>query len=135
MDYPDAGYSVIMVDWPHLEQEMRRVLRLRHTSLKTEKAYLGWFRRFREFTGDKQGADLRAGDVVCFLSHLAVHDHVAPSTQNQAFSALLFLFRNVLQRELDVAHTVRAKERRRLPVVLSRYEVGRVIRALHRRSD
>lgn len=119
-----------MVDWPNLEQEMRRVLRLRHTSLRTEKSYLGWFRRFHNFTGHRPGVELRAGDVVRFLSHLAMHDNVAPSTQNQAFSALLFLFRNVLQKELDVAHTVRAKERHRLPVVLSHSEVNLVFASL-----
>lgn len=116
-----------MVDWLFLESEMRRVLRLRHTSLRTEKSYLGWFRRFRVFTGERPGVELRAGDVVRFLSHLAVDVDVAPSTQNQAFSALLFLFRHVLGRELDVGSTVRARAKPRLPVVLSRGEVGRVL--------
>ncbi len=119
-----------MVDWPYLEAEMQRVLRLRHTSLRTEKSYLGWLRRFMEFTGDRPGVELRAGDVVRFLSELAVTHHVAPSTQNQAFSALLFLFRHVLHRDLDVAHAVRAKERRRLPVVLAQAEVTAVLREL-----
>ncbi len=119
-----------MVDWLHLEQDMQRVLRLRHTSLRTERSYLGWLRRFRAFTGERPGVELRAGDVVRFLSHLAVDQDVSPSTQNQAFSALLFLFRHVLDRDLDVAATVRAKPRRRLPVVLTRDEVGRVLDGL-----
>ncbi len=119
-----------MADWLHLEQEMQRLLRLRHTSLRTERSYLGWLRRFRAFTGERPGVELRAGDVVRFLSHLAVEENVAPSTQNQAFSALLFLFRHVLDRDLDVAATVRAKPRPRLPVVLSRGEVGHVLAGL-----
>lgn len=110
---------------------MQRLLRLRHTSLRTERSYLGWLRRFRAFTGERPGVELRAGDVVRFLSHLAVEENVAPSTQNQAFSALLFLFRHVLGRDLDVAATVRAKPRPRLPVVLSRREVGRILVGLH----
>lgn len=124
-----------MVDWADLEQEMQRVLRLRHTSLRTERSYLGWLRRFRSFTGDRPGVELRAGDVVRFLSHLAVEENVSPSTQNQAFSALLFLFRHVLDRDLDVAATVRATPRRRLPVVLTRDEVGRVLDGLRAPFD
>lgn len=109
---------------------MQRVLRLRHVSLRTEKSYLGWIHRFRTFTGDRPGVELRAGDVVLYLSHLAVEENVAPSTQNQAFSALLFLFRHVLGRDLDVANTVRAKERRRLPIVLTPTEVSQVLAEL-----
>lgn len=116
--------SQSMVDWAFLESEMRRVLRLRHTSVKTERAYLGWLGRFRLFVGGRGGVE--ASDVVGFLSHLA-GEGVSPSTQNQAFSALLFLFRHVLQRDLDVAGAVRAKEQHRLPVVLSRGEVPRVL--------
>lgn len=119
-----------MVDWLYIEQEMQRVLRLRHTSLRTERSYLGWLRRFHTFSGERPGVELRAGDVVRFLSHLAVEESVAPSTQNQAFSALLFMFRHVLGRDLDVAATVRARPRPRLPVVLTREEVGCVLGGL-----
>lgn len=122
-----------MTDWAALELQMREALRLRHTSLRTEKAYLGWFRRFRSFTGERPGVQVRAGDVVRFLSHLAVGERVAASTQNQAFSALLFLFRHVLHRELDVAGSVRARQRPRIPVVLSPEEVRRVLDALPER--
>lgn len=89
---------------------------------------MGWLRRFRAFTGEPPG--VRGSDVVRFLSHLAEHDRVAASTQNQAFSALLFLFRHVLCEDLDVAATVRAPERRRLPVVLSQQEVGAILERL-----
>lgn len=128
-------HIVPAMDWLRLEREMTRALRLRHTSLRTERSYLGWFRRFRSYTGDRPGVELRSGDVVRFLSHLAVEEGVAPSTQNQAFSALLFLFRHVLKRDLDIASTVRAKERRRLPIVLSRGEVSAVLARLQEPFD
>ncbi len=88
------------MDWNRLETDLRRRIRLRHLSYETEKAYLGWFSRFQAFAGKPPGA-LHQSDVEAFLSHLAM-EGVSPSTQNQAFSALLFLFRHVLHRDLDV---------------------------------
>jgi integron integrase len=119
-----------MVAWSRLEAGVVRMMRLRHLSYRTEQSYLGWLHRFRDFTGDRPGVELRAGDVVRFLSRLAVEERVSASTQNQAFSALLFLFRHVLGKELDVSTTVRARACRRLPVVLSRTEVGAVLSRL-----
>ncbi len=114
--------------WDEAQLEMRRVLRLRHMSPRTERSYLGWIRRFRAFTNGTPPRCLTKGDVRDFLSHLATDRDVAASTQNQAFSALLFLYRHVLGKDLDdLGPTVRAKRRRRLPVVLTRAEVGRVL--------
>jgi len=114
--------------WDHVAEEVRRVLRLQHLSLRTEKAYLHWLRAFQGFLGGKAPESLDEQDVRAFLSHLAVEGGVAASTQNQALSALLFLFKNGLARSLgDVASAVRARDRRRLPVVLTKAEVLRVL--------
>lgn len=109
--------------WEALVDEMVRVVRLKHLSLRTEKSYLGWVRRFRAFTDELDPAALGPSDVERFLSHLAVARRVSPATQNQALSALLFLFRHVLRVEVGGLEAVRARGRRRIPVVLTRDEV------------
>ncbi len=114
--------------WDQAETALRRRLRLRHMSLRTEKSYAAWLARFRDFVG-RPPRDVSDCDVEAFLSDLAVQQHVSASTQNQALSALLFFHRHVLHRDLSV-DAVRARERRRLPVVLSQSEVGDVLRCL-----
>jgi len=111
--------------WRSAADEMRQALRLRHRALKTEKSYLQWLRAFYHFLDGKSPAEIDSADAKRFLSHLAVDRKVAASTQNQAFNALLFLFRHVLDRDLDdISDTVRAdRARRRLPVVLSPKEI------------
>jgi len=79
---------------------MRDRIRLKHYSIRTEYAYLDWARRFVLFHGKRHPAKMGAVEVEAFLTHLAVHRNVAASTQNQAKSALLFLYREVLQTEL-----------------------------------
>jgi integron integrase len=116
--------------WQQTADRMREALRLRHRSLRTEKSYLQWLRSFYAFLQGKHPAEVDSGDVKRFLSHLAVERQVAASTQNQAFSGLLFLFRHVLDRELNISETVRAQGRRRLPVVLSKQEVQRIFEHL-----
>lgn len=108
---------------------MQRRIRLRHLSYQTERSYLGWLSRFQDFA-KKTPRDLGRADVESFLTHLAVEGNVSASTQNQAFSALLFLFRHVLHRDLDGVDALRARSRRRLPVVLSLGEVQRVLAVL-----
>lgn len=117
-------------EWDALFAETVRILRLRHLSLRTEKSYVGWLRRFEAFAGPRSPAALSPADVERFLSRLAVDQRVSASTQNQAFSALLFLFRHVLDKDLDDLGAIRAPERRRLPVVLSREEVREVLARL-----
>lgn len=99
---------------------MERLLQLRHYAPRTQRSYLGWARRFLRYI-DPQGMRLpTADDVSAFLSHLATAKKVAASTQNQAFHALLFLCRFVLDVDLDnIADTVRARRGPKLPVVFS----------------
>jgi integron integrase len=103
--------------------EARRVLRLRHYSIRTEEAYVHWIRRFIRFSGGRHPREMGQQEVVAFLSHLAVDGNVAAATQNQALNALSFLYKRVLDRELgELGSIARAKKPRKLPVVLSRSE-------------
>jgi integron integrase len=113
---------------PRLYDSIIEVLRVHHYSLRTERAYVGWIRRFLEFHHGQHPLQMAEPEVTAFLSHLAVDGHVAASTQNQALSALLFLYQQVLNVKLDwLDDVVRAKRPKRLPVVLSRDEVRRVL--------
>jgi len=104
---------------------------VRHSSIRTEPAYCDWIKRFIVFHHKRHPAGLGADDVAAFSSHLAVHGQVAAATQNQAKSALLFLYREVLAKELPWLTGVRtAKTPSRLPVVLSRAEVATVLARL-----
>jgi integron integrase len=116
---------------PRLLDRVRAAVRLRHYSRQTEKAYVAWVRRYVLFHGKRHPKDMGAAELTQFLSSLALNGRVAASTQNQALSGLLFLYREVL--EIDVpwlAEIVRAKRPERLPVVLTRNEVRAVLRPL-----
>ncbi len=113
---------------PRLLDQVRYRIRARHYSLRTEKAYVYWVRRFVKFAGLKHPRDLGGADVERFLTHLAVDAKVSASTQNQALAALLFLYREVLELPLPWLNSViRARRPARLPVVLTRDEVHRVL--------
>jgi integron integrase len=115
----------------HLLDRVRVALRTRHYSRRTEKAYTAWVRRFALFHGKRHPAELGAPEVTGYLAHLAAVGKVSASTQNQAFSALLFLYRDVLGRELaGLADTPRAKRPERLPLVLAPAEVRAVLRRM-----
>ena len=102
-----------------------RSIRARHYSRRTEKAYVGWTRRFVLFHGKRHPAEMGAPEITNFLTDLAVRGKVSASTQNQALSAILFLYRDVLGIELSwMDEIVRAKRPVRLPVVLTREEVA-----------
>src|SRR5215510_6971017 len=117
---------------PRLLDRVRAALRMRHYSRKTEKTYAGWIRRFILFHGKRHPRELGAAEVTHYLSPLATTGQVAASTQNQALSALLFLYRDVLGVDLPwLDEIVRAKRPMRLPVVLTRDEVRVVIRQLY----
>lgn len=113
---------------PKLLDQVRDKIRVKHYSIRTETQYLQWIRRFILFHGKRHPREMSAPEVEAFLSHLATVGNVSASTQNQALSALLFLYREVLGIDLPWMDTmVRAKKPRRLPVVLSRAEVSRVL--------
>jgi integron integrase len=110
---------------------VRETLGTRHYSRRTEKAYVHWIKRYIFFHGKRHPAEMGAPEVTAFLTSLAVHDKVAASTQNQALSALLFLYREVLGVELPwLDDVVRAKRPQHLPVVLTREEVRAVLQRL-----
>jgi integron integrase len=114
-----------------LTQRIRATLRAGHYSHLTERAYISWIRRFIEFHRGRNPADLGPDEVRAYLTHLAVDRKVAPSTQNQALNALLFLYRRVLGIELTwIDDVVRAKKSARLPVVLTVDEVQAVLAEL-----
>jgi integron integrase len=109
---------------PRLLDQLRDRIRLKHYSIRTEEAYSEWVRRFVLFHGKRHPRDLGHAEVEAFLTHLAVAGRVAASTQNQAKSALLFLYKEVLGLELPWLSAVQsAKRPARLPVVLTRDEV------------
>ena len=101
-------------------------------SFRTEVSYVAWVRRFVLFHGKRHPREMGAPEIAAFLSHLAVEARVGASTQNQARSALLFLYRHVLDQDLDpLGDLVAARAPRRLPVVLSRDEVRALLAALY----
>jgi len=115
-------------NWVWVYDNLTAAIKVRHYSPKTLQAYKIWTQKFQTFTKSKDARSLTMDDVKSFLSFLAVEKKVAASTQNQAFNALLFLFRHVLEKEFGkVEGVVRAKRRAYIPVVLSREEVNRVI--------
>jgi integron integrase len=111
---------------PGLIQRYRELLQTRHYARRTVKTYEQWLRRFLRFHGMRHPREMGSTEVNAFLSHLAVNEQVSASTQNQALAALLFLYRNLLERELELDGVVRARTRQRLPVVLSEAEVRAV---------
>lgn len=107
-----------------LLDQVRGKIRLKHYSIRTEQAYTDWIKRFILFFGKKHPRDMGASEIEQFLTHLAVDGKVSASTQNQAKSALLFLYKEVLNLELLWLDNVeQAKTSKRLPVVLNRDEV------------
>ena len=116
---------------PKLLDQVRGKIRLKHYSIRTEQAYTDWIKRYIYFHGKRHPKDMGAQDIESFLTHLAVKGKVAASTQNQAKSALLFLYREVLGIDLPWLDNVeQAKTPKRLPVVLTRDEVQAVLSRL-----
>jgi integron integrase len=114
-----------------LREQMQDVARLRHLGLRTEETYWNWIKRFILFHQKQHPRNLSAEHISQFLTHLAVAGQVAASTQNQALNALVFLYRQVLKIDLpQIENIVRAPQKRRLPVVLTREETEAVIARL-----
>ncbi len=116
---------------PKLLDRVRAKIRLKHYSIRTEQAYTDWIKRFIRHHGCKHPSEMGAAEVEAFLSHLAVERNVSASTQNQAKSAILFLYREVLNHELPWLDNVeQAKTPKRLPVVLTQTEVQELLSRL-----
>jgi len=115
---------------PKLLDRVRVAIRTRHYSRRTEQAYVDWIRRFIVFHKKTHPSEMGGPEILTFLSWLAVEKQVSATTQNQALSALLFLYRHVLGMEIGAVDVPRAYTPSRVPVVLSREEVGRVLTQL-----
>lgn len=117
---------------PKLLAQAREALRSRHYSKRTEETYIVWIKRFIFFHQVRHPAEMAEAEVNQFLTHLAVKEKVSSSTQNQALSALLFLYRYVIERPIgDLGNVIRARKSKRLPVVLTREEVRAALNQLH----
>jgi integron integrase len=112
---------------------VQEAIRLRHLSYATEKHYIHWIRRFVRFHGKRHPKEMGEAEIVAFLSDLAIKRNCAPGTQNQALNAIVFLFRNVLGRELGEFKNIHwARRRQRMPEVMTREEVSAVLGQLKR---
>ena len=113
---------------PKLLDQVKNTCRLRHYSIRTEQAYSQWTKQFILFHGKRHPATMAKPEVEAFLTYLAVDRKCSASTQNQAFHALLFLYREVLEMDFGQLNDVtRAQQRKRLPVVMTRNETHRVL--------
>lgn len=112
-----------------LLDQVRGKIRFKHYSIKTEQSYVGWIKRYIVFHQKQHPKEMGKVEIEQFLTHLAVERKVSPTTQNQAFSALLFLYKEVLQ--IDIKdwniQALRAQERKHIPVVLTKEEVEQII--------
>ncbi len=123
-----SGKAAESPEWQKLEEETRKVLRRKHLAINTEKAYVAWLRSFTGFVGSKTPDQISTDDMQQFLSYLAVERKVSTATQNQALNALVFVYRNVMKKELEEHEldAVKAAYKRRLPVVLARDEIQKI---------
>mgnify|MGYP005664122187 FL=1 len=112
---------------------VRDKIRFKHYSIKTEQSYVGWIKRYIFFHNKRHPKDMAKLEIEQFLTDLAVNQKVSPTTQNQAFSALLFLYREVLSIDMKEwnIQALRAQERKHIPVVLTKGEVQAVISNLN----
>jgi integron integrase len=115
---------------PKLLDQMKTIMRIKHYSLKTEKSYVQWVRRYIYFHNKQHPDEMGALDVQKFLSYLAVEQQVSASTQNQALNAIVFLYKQVLKKEIGLIDAIRARRPKHLPVVLTVEETQRVLSQL-----
>lgn len=114
-----------------LLDQVRDSIRKRHYSIRTEEAYINWIKRYILFHGKRHPAEMGAKEIAAFISHLATGRKVASSTQNQALNAIVYLYKHVLRIEIgDLGHMERAKMPEKLPIVMSKEEVKRVLAAM-----
>jgi len=128
---PQTLSPAVSPDKPKLLDQVRDAIRRKHFSIRTEQAYTDWIRRFILYHKKRHPSDMAETEVTEFLTHLARDRSVAASTQNQALSAILFLYKEVLKQEIGWLDQVeRAKKPAKLPVVLTRAEVEKILRQL-----
>ncbi len=124
-----------MLNSPKLLDQVRNLIRLKHYSIRTEGTYVSWIKRYIYFHNKRHPKDMGENEIRQFLTDLAVNRKVAASTQNQAFNALLFLYREVLKQEFNnLGDVVRAKTTRKLPVVYTQSEIRIIINQLEGRN-
>ena len=112
-----------------LLDQVREVIRKKHYSIRTEQAYIDWIKRYILFHQKWHPKDMGENEIARFISFLATEKNVAASTQNQALNAIVFLYKQVLHIELgDFGHTERARKPERLPMVMTKTEVGQLSR-------
>src|SRR2546427_2406323 len=120
---------------PKLLDQVRETIRRKHYSIRTEEAYVDWIKRYIFFHQKRHPSEMGAREMEQFLNHLAGEKHVAASTQNQALSALVFLYREVLKQDFEwMDNLERAKKPERLPVVLTETEARHVLAHLEGRN-
>lgn len=129
--HPVPGGRPSQAPAPRLQTRFHAAARARHLGIRTESTYWNWTKRFLRHNDWRHPDDMGALEMNAFLSHLAVHGHVSSSTQNQAMSALLFLYRTVLKRDPgDLGEIIHARLPQRLPIVLTPDEVRQVLSRL-----
>jgi len=122
----------VLMGRSRLLDQMREILRIHHYSIRTEEVYLQWVKRYILFHNKRHPSEMCEKEISTFLTHLAVNKHVSASTQNQALSAILFLYKKVLNIQLDwLEDVVRAKRPRKLPVVLTKAEVLQILETMN----
>jgi len=130
---PSLGVSIVREPF-HVEplfDKVRKLIRIKHFSIRTEETYLHWIGRYLTFHNNRDPKEMGVPEIEAFLSHLALTLKVSSSTQNVAFNAILFLYRDVMKKELgDFIKAVRAKKPKRLPTVLTKDETFRVLAAV-----
>ena len=128
---PGISPAVPPTPKPKLLDQVRQAIRTRHYSYRTEKAYVHWIKRFIFFHNKRHPVEMGEAEIAQFFSSLASDAHVSASTQNQALNALLFLYKEILEKKIGLIQgVVRAKRPARLPVVLTKEEVKRVLDCL-----
>lgn len=108
---------------------VREKIRVKHYSISTERTYVHWIKHYILYHNKRHPRDMKKAEIEAFLTHLAVDRKVSPTTQNQAFSAILFLYKEVLGEDISSwnIQALRAKERKHIPVVLTKDEVQKVL--------
>ncbi len=121
----------IGIGQPKLLDQVRDRIRTKHYSIRTEQTYIDWIKRFILFHDKRHPAEMGEKEITAFLTHLAVNRKVAASTQNQALSAIVFLYREIIQKELgEFENLIWAKKPSRLPVVFTQDEVKKILTQL-----